>query len=200
MSYKKQELLILHQPLVSLHLFDGICIVIFWNSCVVLIFFFSSSCVIFPMLTMSFDCPFLIAHSVFSSCNCIVLCMKAGKLSQLVKIPCQLQFCFSNCSKTVYPLNNLFVFFPFYFYQRLIMLIIIWSKKIDKYERLSLTKFFYNVYRKYKMSPPHDKFYMRKFLKNPWKKRNHFKTNSAVTFRVWFLQNLCYLYVSQKWN
>jgi hypothetical protein len=73
------------------------------------------------------------------------------------------------------------------------MLIIIWSKKIDKYERLSITKFFYNLMcnRKHKMSPPHDKILHEKVFEKSLKKRNHFKTNSAV-FSVY---GFCKVYV-----
>ena len=62
-SYKKQELLTLHEHLGSPPVFGRVCVfsVVFVVLLVVVL------CIVCPLLSVSLDCPFLIALSVFSN-------------------------------------------------------------------------------------------------------------------------------------
>ena len=68
MSYKKQELLTPREPLVSPYVFGGVRVarLCSFQGCVFALFVFVV-CLVYPMLPVSMDCPFLIAPSVFSN-------------------------------------------------------------------------------------------------------------------------------------
>ena len=67
LPFKRRELLTLREQLGSPPVYGGFVLLIFSVSCVALCFcilFVFVLCDGYPMLTVSLDCPFLIAHSV----------------------------------------------------------------------------------------------------------------------------------------
>ena len=69
-SYKRQQLLALREHLASPPVLVGSVLLISLVSCVVFFpLFVLVLCLVYPMLPVSLDCPFLIAHSGFSNVN-----------------------------------------------------------------------------------------------------------------------------------
>jgi hypothetical protein len=64
---KRRELLSLHEHLASVPVMMRFVLLILLAFCVVFSFACLSSCLVYPMLPVSLDCPFLITPSVF--CN-----------------------------------------------------------------------------------------------------------------------------------